>query len=123
MSVKGNQESLRFAIADHLRNASNNNTTTISTENIGHGRIERRTLVVLALQKGDDLGWPGACQIGSIKRVRINPRTGEILSRETTYFGNDLLYNQSLPCSSFSCRPLADRTRPLGDRKQGSLRS
>lgn len=97
MTVKGNQESLRFAIADRLRSASVTNATTISTEDRGHGRIERRTLVVLPLPAGENLGWPGACQIGSIQRVRINQRTGEILSRETVYFVTSLTSAQASP--------------------------
>jgi len=97
MPVKGNQESLRFAIADRLRSASSASITTISTENRGHGRIERRTLTVQSLPQEEDLGWPGARQIGSIKRVRINQRTGEILSRETTYFVTSLSPEQISP--------------------------
>ncbi len=97
MPVKGNQERLRFAIADRLRDASVTHATTIRTENIGHGRIEHRTLVVLPLPEGEDLGWPGARQIGSLKRVRIKQRTGEVLSRETTYFVTSLSPEQASP--------------------------
>ena len=97
MPVKGNQESLRFAIADHLRSASSASIITISTENRGHGRLECRALTVLSLPEGKDLGWPGARQIGSIKRVRINQRTGEILSRETTYFVTSLSPEKASP--------------------------
>jgi len=97
MTVKGNQEKLRFAIADRLRDASATNAITICEEDRGHGRIERRTLVVLPLPAEEDLGWPGACQIGSIQRVRIHQRTGEILSRETTYFVTSLSPAQASP--------------------------
>lgn len=97
MSVKGNQENLRFAIADRLRNAVSTSVTTIDTEDRGHGRIEHRTLTVLVLPDGEDLGWPGARQIGSIKRVRINQRTGEILSEETTWLVTSLSPEQASP--------------------------
>lgn len=97
MPVKGNQETLRFTIADRLRHAASTSVTTISTEDRGHGRIERRTLTVLALADGDTLDWPGARQIGSIKRVRINQRTGEVLSQETTCFVTSLSPDQASP--------------------------
>ncbi|MCO6450745.1 MAG: ISAs1 family transposase [Caldilineales bacterium] len=97
MSVKGNQENLRFAIADRLRFAPSTSLATMSTKDKGHGRSERRTLTVMSLSKGEDLGWPGARQIGSLKRERINRRTGEILSRETTYFVSSLSPEQASP--------------------------
>lgn len=97
MPVKGNQENLRFDMADRLRHAVATSVTTMSAENRGHGRIERRTLTVLALPAGEDLGWPGARQIGSITRVRINQRTGVVLSQETTYFVTSLAREQASP--------------------------
>lgn len=97
MPVKGNQENLRFAIADRLRSAPLTNISTMSTEDRGHGRIERRTLTVMSLSEEDNLDWPGARQIGSITRVRINLRTGEILSRETTCFVTSLSSEQASP--------------------------
>ena len=43
------------------------------------------------------MGWFGARQIGAIKRVRINPRTGEVLSQETTWFVTSLSPERASP--------------------------
>lgn len=97
MTVKGNQERLRFAIADRLRQLTATEATIVQTQDKGHGRIERRTLRVVSLAAGEDLGWSGACQIGSIQRLRIKRSTGEVLSRETTYFITSLTPAQATP--------------------------
>ena len=90
MIVKGNQENLRFAIAERLREASSTETSVFHRQGKSHGRIELRTLTVLPLSNEEALDWPGAAQIGSIRRVRIDPRTGEVLTRETVYFVTSL---------------------------------
>jgi predicted transposase YbfD/YdcC len=99
MTVKGNQERLRFAIADRMRHLASTEVTTIQTQDKGHGRIERRTLTVVSLAVGKDLGWSGACQIGSIQRLRIKRSTGEVLSRQTTYFITSLTPAQATPAA------------------------
>jgi hypothetical protein len=95
MNVKGNQEKLRFAIFDRVHRTDSAKTTSTTTKTCGHGRIEIRTLTVLPLPLGEDLGWPGARQIGAIRRVRICKRTGEILSDETVCFITSLAPEQA----------------------------
>lgn len=97
MTVKGNQETLRLSIADLLRQLGPTAKTTVQTQDKGHGRIEKRTLTVATLAEGEDLGWSGACQIGSILRVRINRSTGEVLSQQTTYFITSVTPAQASP--------------------------
>jgi len=97
MPVKGNQERLRFAIADRCRDLPLTSATHISTENIGHGRSERRTLVVLPVTMDDDISWPQAQQMGNILRVRIKRRTGQILSQERVCFITSLTPTQASP--------------------------
>lgn len=58
------------------------------TVNLGHGRIEKRTLQATETLN-DYLDWPEVGQAGLIERIRINPKTGE-MEREQHYFVTSL---------------------------------
>ena len=85
MMVKENQPTLHadiaLAFADPalLAGAS----TTATTDNRGHGRVERRDLT-LTPALADYLTWPGQQQVFQVLRTRTNRRTGEV-SGETEY--------------------------------------
>jgi len=85
MIVKENQPALcadlALAFADPalLAGAS----TTATTHNQGHGRVERRDLT-LTTALADYLTWPGQRQVFQVVRTRTNRRTGEV-SGETAY--------------------------------------
>jgi len=85
MIVKENQPALHadiaLAFADPalLAGAS----TTATTDNRGHGRVERRDLT-LTPALADYLTWPGQQQVFQVLRTRTNRRTGEV-SGETEY--------------------------------------
>lgn len=68
---------------------------TAQTADRGHGRLERRRLVVRALVPGDS-DWPGARQIFRIERRRLCRKTGAI-DTETTYGITSLTAAQASP--------------------------
>lgn len=55
---------------------------TAQTVNTGHGRVERRRLLLRALLPGD-CDWPGAAQVFRIERRVISQRTGEVPTEVT----------------------------------------
>lgn len=73
-------------MAEILRHSRPEDLQTVETVKRRHGRLERRILVVRTVPAGETWDWPGVCQIGSIRRLRIHPHTGQILSDETVYF-------------------------------------
>jgi predicted transposase YbfD/YdcC len=85
MMVKENQPTLHadiattFADPGLLAGAS----TTATTHNRGHGRVERRDLTLTAAL-ADYLTWPGQQQVFQVVRARTNLRTGAV-SGETEY--------------------------------------
>jgi predicted transposase YbfD/YdcC len=85
MLVKENQptlyEDIALTFADPVLLAGT--STTVSTSNRGHGRLERRTLT-LTTALADFLTWPGQQQVFQLVRSRTNRRTGEV-SSETVY--------------------------------------
>lgn len=58
-------------------------STTATTQNRGHGRVERRTLT-LTSALADYLTWPGQQQVFQVARSRTSRRTGEV-ARKTVY--------------------------------------
>jgi predicted transposase YbfD/YdcC len=79
MIVKENQptlqEDIATACADPLLLAGT--STVATTEDRGHGRLERRTLT-LTTALADFLTWPGQQQVFQRVRSRTNLRTGEV---------------------------------------------
>lgn len=65
------------------------------TVNLGHGRIEKRTLQTTEALN-DYLDWPQVGQAGLIERIRIDPRTGEI-EREQHCFVTSLTVPEADP--------------------------
>jgi hypothetical protein len=68
-------------------------TTTLE---LGHGRIERRTLYATT-QLNDYLDWPAVGQAGLIERVWIAKGTGELLSHEYVCFVTSLTPQRASP--------------------------
>lgn len=57
--------------------------TVTETTNLGHGRLEKRTLRLIADER-DYLNWPGVEQVFQLKRRVVKQSTGEITT-ETVY--------------------------------------
>jgi hypothetical protein len=68
-------------------------TTTLE---LGHGRIERRTLYATT-ELNDYLAWPAVGQAGLIERTRIAKDTGELLSHERVCFVTSLTPHRAAP--------------------------
>jgi predicted transposase YbfD/YdcC len=85
MVVKENQPTLHEDIATVFADPASlvGTSTTVQTENRGHGRLERRTLTLTTALFGY-LTWPGHQQVFCAVRTRTNRRTGEV-SDETVY--------------------------------------
>jgi predicted transposase YbfD/YdcC len=85
MIVKDNQPTVREAIAtvfaDPVLLAGT--STTVTTQNRGHGRVERRALT-LTSALADYLTWPGHQQVFQVVRTRTAMQTGAV-SSETEY--------------------------------------
>jgi predicted transposase YbfD/YdcC len=85
MTVKENQptlhEHIATAFADPVLLAGT--CTSATTQNRGHGRLERRTLR-LTTALADFLTWPGQQQVFEVVRTRTSMTTGEITC-ETVY--------------------------------------
>lgn len=65
------------------------------TVDLGHGRIERRRLIVRALLPGDS-DWPGARQVFQVERRRLRVTTGEV-STEVTFGLTSLAAEDATP--------------------------
>lgn len=86
MIVKTNQPDLYAAIVTAFADPAllaEHQTSTVSTTDKGHGRLERRTLT-LSTALADYLTWPGQQQVFQLVRRRTSLRTGEV-SCETVY--------------------------------------
>jgi predicted transposase YbfD/YdcC len=96
MLVKGNQpllqQDIRFYFADPACPVVSGTTTL----ELGHGRIERRTLYATTALN-DYLAWPAVGQAGLIERVRIAKSTGELLSHEQVCFVTSLTAQRASP--------------------------
>jgi predicted transposase YbfD/YdcC len=95
MVVKGNQPTLKADIAEALTHRSRW-TGQAETVRAGHGRIERRRLVVAPATAVRDhvLGWPGAQQILALTRHVVHKRTGQV-HEETVYAVTSLRAEQA----------------------------
>jgi predicted transposase YbfD/YdcC len=85
MLVKENQPTLHEDIATTFADPAllAGTSTSATTENRGHGRLEWRALT-LTTALSDFLTWPGHQQVFQVVRTRTNRRTGEV-SGETVY--------------------------------------
>lgn len=94
MLAKGNQGHLQQDIRLYFAAAQVvPHTTTIE---LGHGRIERRTLYTTT-ELNDYLAWPAVGQAGLIERVRIVKATGQLLSHEQVCFVTSLTPHRASP--------------------------
>lgn len=86
--AKGNQAGLRADIEREFAGVSAQplpeGYTRAETHSMGHGRIERRTILV-STRLQDYLDWPGSRQVFRIERVVVFKKTGE--KREQTTYG------------------------------------
>jgi predicted transposase YbfD/YdcC len=96
MSVKGNQAQLQQDIEFYFDDFSSQIVPHTTTVELGHGRIERRTLYATAALN-DYLDWPAVGQAGLIERVRIAKNTGELLSHEREFFVTSLIPERASP--------------------------
>ncbi len=85
MVVKENQPTLHADIALAFADPALlvGTSTSATTQDRGHGRLERRTLT-LTTALADYLAWPNHQQVFHAIRTRTNLRTGEV-SSETVY--------------------------------------
>ena len=97
MALKGNQGTLHGDVSTFLDDPKAEATTTNTTVDGDHGRIETRTAVVSAhvdwLQ--EQHRWPGLQAIAKVTRIR---ETAEKTSSETAYY----LLSQSLSAERFN---------------------
>jgi predicted transposase YbfD/YdcC len=96
MIAKGNQANLQQDIAFYFDDFSSPIVSHTTTVELGHGRIERRTLYA-TVELNDYLNWPAVGQAGLIERVRIAKSTGELLSHEREFFVTSLIPEQASP--------------------------
>lgn len=96
MLAKGNQAHLQQDIAFYFDDFSSQIVPHTTTVELGHGRIERRTLYATAALN-DYLDWPAVGQAGLIERVRIAKNTGELLSHEREFFVTSLSPERASP--------------------------
>ncbi len=96
MLAKGNQANLQQDIMFYFDDSSSPIVPHITTVELGHGRIERRTLYATA-ELNDYLNWPSVGQAGMIERVRIAKSTGQLLSHEHEFFVTSLTPERASP--------------------------
>jgi predicted transposase YbfD/YdcC len=96
MIAKGNQANLQQDIIFYFDNISSQVVPHTTTVELGHGRIERRTLYATA-ELNDYLNWPAVGQAGLIERVRMAKNTGQILSHEREFFVTSLIPQRASP--------------------------
>jgi predicted transposase YbfD/YdcC len=89
MLAKGNQANLQQDIMFYFDDVPSQVVPHTTTVELGHGRIERRTLYATA-ELNDYLDWPAVGQVGLIDRVRIAKTTAELLSHEREFFVTSL---------------------------------
>ena len=96
MLAKGNQANLQQDIEFYFDDFSAQIGPHTPTLELGHGRIERRTLYATT-ELNDYLAWPAVGQAGLIERSRIAKNTGELLSRERDFFVTSLSPQRASP--------------------------
>lgn len=96
MVAKGNQAHLHQDIMLYFTDPAVQVVSDTTTLELGHGRIERRTLYTTTALN-DYLAWPAVGQAGLIERVRIAKNTGELLSHERTCFVTSLIPQRASP--------------------------
>jgi predicted transposase YbfD/YdcC len=96
MLAKGNQANLQQDIEFYFDDFSSQIVRHTTTVELGHGRIERRTLYATA-ELNDYLDWPAVGQAGMVERVRIAKNTGELLSHEREFFVTSLIPKRASP--------------------------
>jgi len=87
-AVKGNQGNLEKAIKDETPTDAWSEPYT--TEELGHGRIETRTVTVASLEH-KELDFYGSRSIALITRTFVNKKTGKLMSKETTPYISSFL--------------------------------
>jgi predicted transposase YbfD/YdcC len=96
MIAKGNQANLQQDIMFYFTDPACPVVPHTTTLELGHGRIERRTLYATTALN-DYLAWPAVGQAGLIERVRIAKATGEFLSHEQVCFVTSLPPHRASP--------------------------
>lgn len=96
MLAKGNQANLQQAIEFYFDDFSSQIGPHTTTVELGHGRIERRTLYVTAALN-DYLDWPAVGQAGLIERVRVAKNSGQLLSHQREFFVTSLSPQRASP--------------------------
>jgi predicted transposase YbfD/YdcC len=96
MIAKGNQAHLHQDIMFYFADLTPLVVPHTTTLELGHGRIERRTLYATT-ELNDYLAWPAVGQAGLIERVRIVKGTGELLSHERVCFVTSLTPQRASP--------------------------
>jgi predicted transposase YbfD/YdcC len=96
MIAKGNQSHLQQDISFYFADPTCPVVVHTTTQELGHGRIERRTLYTTT-ELNDYLDWPAVGQAGLIERVRIAKATGELLSHEQVCFVTSLPPHRASP--------------------------
>lgn len=96
MLAKGNQGHLQQDIRLYFTDPAAQVVPQTTTIELGHGRIERRTLYATT-ELNDYLAWPAVGQAGLIERLRIVKGTGELLSHERVYFVTSLTPQRASP--------------------------
>jgi len=96
MLAKGNQAHLQQDIEFYFDEVSAQVGPHTTTLELGHGRIERRTLYATT-ELNDYLDWPAVGQAGLIERVRIAKNTGELLSHHREFFVTSLSPQRASP--------------------------
>lgn len=96
MLAKGNQANLQQDIEFYFDDFSSQIVRHTTTVELGHGRLERRTLYATA-ELNDYLDWPAVGQVGMIERVRVAKNTGKLLSHEREFFVTSLIPERASP--------------------------
>lgn len=96
MIAKGNQAHLQQDIRLYFADPTAPGVRHTTTLELGHGRIERRTLYATP-ELNDYLAWPAVGQAGLIERTRIVKDTGELLSHHRVCFVTSLTPDRASP--------------------------
>ena len=96
MIAKGNQAHLHQDIRFYFEDIPAQVVPHTTTLELGHGRIERRTLYATTALN-DYLDWPAVGQVGLIERVRLAKSTAELLSHEREFFVTSLTPERASP--------------------------
>ena len=99
LALKGNQEYLNKRVRDKFADLSKPGPKTVNvdsftSENKGHGRIEKRICRVITPKKNKSFGvnpfekWPELNSLIEISSERVNKKTGEINSEKRYYISS-----------------------------------